>query len=349
MPKYSSKRRGFTLVELPAVSTRQREAFTLVELLVVIAIIGILVALLLPAVQAAREAARRAQCANNFKQAGLGCLNFESNKKVFPMGIEMWHKKTTWPCAWTEHRYNSNSTGLYYGFGWSTHILPYIEETAIYDSMDFEVKGPAYGDLAKNVPAGKQYIDTYICPSEQQGKIQISYTSAGNGEDLAIAVTHMASVSDSGRGIDGVSPRVPAPSNGTCDGSWPRPDANGILYQRSKTKTGKITDGTSQTLLVGEVISSTDQTRVNFPGHSGYFWVTWNLVDTHLGINPSTVHKGYLPGVPDEEGFASYHPGGCHFVFADGHVQFITDDIGPLVLAAMSTRATGETLRETTP
>jgi prepilin-type N-terminal cleavage/methylation domain-containing protein/prepilin-type processing-associated H-X9-DG protein len=322
----------------------KRCAFTLVELLVVIAIIGILVALLLPAVQAAREAARRSQCANNFKQAGLGCLNFESTKKVFPIGIEMWGQPGS--CAYTADPRNSPR---YYGFGWGTHILPYIEEATLYDSIDFTVKGPAYPDAAKNLPTGKNYIGTYICPSEQLGRIQISYTSGGNGDDLALAVTHMCAVADSGRGIDGVSARVPSPSNYTCDGSWPRPDGNGIMYQRSKTKTGKVTDGLSQTLLVGEVISSIDQTRVNFPGHAGYFWPTWNVIDTHLGINAGIVHKGYAPGLPDEEGFASYHPAGCHFVFGDGHVQFISDDIGPAVLAAMSTRATGETLRDTGP
>src|SRR6185436_3076641 len=113
-----------------------RDGFTLVELLVVIAIIGILVALLLPAVQAAREAARRSQCANNFKQVGLASLNYESTKKIFPMGIEMW--RTIHPCAWISDP--RNDSGTYYGFGWGTFILPYIEQTALYDSFDFTVK-----------------------------------------------------------------------------------------------------------------------------------------------------------------------------------------------------------------
>jgi prepilin-type N-terminal cleavage/methylation domain-containing protein/prepilin-type processing-associated H-X9-DG protein len=323
-----------------------RCGFTLVELLVVIAIIGILVALLLPAVQAAREAARRTQCANNFKQVGLGCLNHESAKKVFPMGIEMW--LDSGGCSYFPDPRNQ-SNGKYYGFGWATHILPYIEETTIYDSMNLMATGQAYPEPARNRPAGKKYIDTYICPAEQQGKVQISYTSGGNGDDLALAVIHMCAVSDSGKAADGVSARVPAPSNYSCDGGFPRKDGNGILYQRSKTKPGKVTDGLSQTLMIGEVISSIDQTRVNFPGHAGYFWPTWNVIDTHLGINAGVVHKGYLPGVPDEEGFASYHPGGCHFVFGDGHVQFISDDIGPVVLAAISTRASGEVLRDSGP
>src|SRR6187399_1764206 len=113
--------------------TSSDRGFTLVELLVVIAIIGILVALLLPAVQAAREAARRSQCANNFKQAALGCLNYESAKKTFPTGIDMWVDTSS--CSYNPDPHN-NSKGRYYGFGWSTHILPYIEDSTIFASMD---------------------------------------------------------------------------------------------------------------------------------------------------------------------------------------------------------------------
>jgi prepilin-type processing-associated H-X9-DG protein len=105
----------------------------------------------------------------------------------------------------------------------------------------------------------------------------------------------------------------------------------------------------SHTLIVGEVISSIAKPpKINFEGHSGYFWSTWDIIDTHLGINPAIVLNGYAPGVPDEEAFASYHAGGCHFVFADGHVTFISEEIGPVLLAGLSTRNSAENLTENT-
>ena len=106
-----------TLVEMPAVSKRERAAFTLVELLVVIAIIGVLVALLLPAVQSAREAARRTQCNNNLHQIGLALHNYESSYMVFPAG-------------------GLYSRGGGYGHSWWIRILPFAEETAVYDKFD---------------------------------------------------------------------------------------------------------------------------------------------------------------------------------------------------------------------
>ena len=359
----------FSRISSSRLSVRSR-AFTLVELLVVIAIIGVLVALLLPAVQAAREAARRNQCSNNFKQVGLACHNSLSAKRVFPVGIRMWGPGTPGggssnSCAWAEDPFNKTggSAGRNLGFGWSTFILPYLEEQVTYEKFNFKLKGGLYDNQVANRPAGQTLIDAYICPSEIQGRNQIHYSNdidspVGSGLKTLLAVTHMAAVSDSGKAVDGISDRLPTSplenytqSDYTCGGGWPRPDANGILYQRSKTSTRHITDGTSCTLLVGEVIAST---KTVFPagsehrlGHHGYFWSTWNVIDTRLGINSGIVLAGYEPGFPDEEGFASYHAGGCHFVFGDGHVQFISENIAPVVLAALSTRGYSEQLSET--
>jgi prepilin-type N-terminal cleavage/methylation domain-containing protein/prepilin-type processing-associated H-X9-DG protein len=175
-----TKRLAFTLVELPAVSTRKRTAFTLVELLVVIAIIGILTALLLPAIQAAREAARRSQCVNNMKQLGLGALNYESTRKELP------------PPGQCDSTGSSSTT--YTIHATTTMILPFIEETPIYDMFDHETnpivaygatpsgtafktgtncllharsKGRNYDDPAhpSGQTAAKSTINTFICPS----------------------------------------------------------------------------------------------------------------------------------------------------------------------------------------
>ena len=133
-------------------STRFRSGFTLVELLVVIAIIGILVALLLPAVQAAREAARRMQCQNNLKQIGLAIHNFHDAKKILPPA-----QRQSWDLA-------QNKTVA--GHSWATFILPYIEQQAIHDKYDFS-PNLNWDDLPNDAATGpiRNRIATYICPS----------------------------------------------------------------------------------------------------------------------------------------------------------------------------------------
>ena len=133
-------------------SLPRRSAFTLVELLVVIAIIGILVSLLLPAVQAAREAARRTQCFNNLKQMGLAILNHVSTKQEFPTGgSEPWHNQ-------------GNDDSLYAkGYGWMVQILPYAEETSLQEIS----KGYGAGDLQRDLQVRKTPVGMYFCPSRR--------------------------------------------------------------------------------------------------------------------------------------------------------------------------------------
>jgi prepilin-type N-terminal cleavage/methylation domain-containing protein len=295
-----------------------RSGFTLVELLVVIAIIGVLVALLLPAVQAAREAARRAQCMNNFKQAGLALQNFHASQKKFPVGMNMW---SGFGCA-------SPPQGPFtdtYGWGWGTFILPYMEQDAVYDRFDFKAAG-GYG-TSDNLRAGAQFIPSYLCPSDAQGPELMDCCSTIPGPDLA--GTNLAGVADS--------------EDWSCDGTWPRPDpsrqinkrgANGILYQRSQTSAKDILDGTSNTLILGEVIGVGPGTN------QGYFWVTWDLQHTGNGINlPLNMDPKPSPWSVSENGFASYHPGGCNFVLASGTVRFLNESMDHAVLQGLSTRA----------
>jgi prepilin-type N-terminal cleavage/methylation domain-containing protein/prepilin-type processing-associated H-X9-DG protein len=299
--------------------------FTLVELLVVIAIIGILIALLLPAVQAAREAARRSQCANNFKQAGLACHNYASAKKVFPLGIEMW--RGTAPCALINDGRNDGNN-RYYGFGWAAHVLPYVEEQGLFGQLDHRLKGQAYAN-PPNFAIGGNYINTYLCPSELQGKQLVSCCSGvmnGAIEEEDLAVTHIAGVADS---IDW-----------SCDGAWPGPNANGVLFQRSRVKPTHVKDGTSHTLMLGEVIADP---KVK---NNGFFWSTWDILHTKNGIN-TTLLNYVSPWHVETQSFASYHKGGCNFAFADGHVTFLTETISPATLAALTTRNGGETISGT--
>ena len=133
---------------------------------------------------------------------------------------------------------------------------------------------------------------------------------------------HMAGVADS--------------RDWTCDPgkAWGRTDADGVMYQVSLTPIAKITDGTSQTLIVGEVVGSTGITD-NF----GFYWVTWNVLHTANGINLASKIEPQRWNSVDEGSFASFHPGGCHFVFCDGHASFLSEDIDKVTLASLTTRA----------
>ena len=205
------------------ISNQKSTAFTLVELLVVITIIGILIALLLPAVQAAREAARRMQCANNFKQAGLALHNYHNLLESFPPGSLTWYVSYSCPhpngaqpaerCMW-------NKLSPYYqaGWGWGAMILPYIEQANACDMIDFSVHyGPTFFPGDTDPPANKfssaQKIAIYLCPSDPQGDELVSCCSgqvaALPQED--VARTNMAGVADA--------------DDFTCDGCFPAPYA----------------------------------------------------------------------------------------------------------------------------
>lgn len=285
----------------------ERKAFTLVELLVVIAIIGILVALLLPAVQAAREAARRIHCANNFKQAGLALQNFHAARRTFPVGM---------------HDVSGNF------FSWSAFILPYLEETVVADQIRFN---EGYFST-HNAPLSATLISAYVCPTDLQGGEFSNYSSrfrpppADPLDDCRN--TNICGVSDSQEWLT---------SHWTTPKIFPAND--GILGANKPCSIAQIRDGTSNTLIVGEVTGAG-------PGsHSSHIWIAYNILDTRDGINSSlTTGPGGAapPAYWAFTGFSSFHPGGCHFAFADGHIQFLTDEIASDLLVALTTRAKGE-------
>jgi prepilin-type N-terminal cleavage/methylation domain-containing protein/prepilin-type processing-associated H-X9-DG protein len=304
-------------------------AFTLVELLVVIAIIGILVALLLPAVQAAREAARRTQCINNFKQVGVATHSYHTAKKYFPTGIDM--ITHTYPCTLPAAHPRLKS-GVF-GWGWGTFILPYLEENTLHDSIKFyNVRDADIIRPISNFRAGGARVNAFICPSDTRGYELISavggaqYANGAPEEDFG--KTNMAGVADS--------------RDWTCDEnkSYPRVDADGVMFQTSKLPVAKITDGTSKTLMIGEVVGGLASS--NF----GFYWLTWNVLHTANGINLASKIEPQRANSVDEGSFASFHPGGCHFLFCDGHATFVSEDISQDVLTALTTRAGGETVSE---
>jgi prepilin-type N-terminal cleavage/methylation domain-containing protein/prepilin-type processing-associated H-X9-DG protein len=295
----------------------RRAAFTLVELLVVIAIIGILVALLLPAVQAAREAARRTSCGNNFRQVGLAMHNYADAKKTFPPGILLWPYGS---CA------GPSGAAGYSGWGWGTFVLPYMEETLVYEQINFKLPSPTTGP---NFRATANIIQSYLCPSDPQGAELTFMTNGGtNGThpDEDCGRTNMAGVADS--------------SDWTCDGATATATGDGTLFNKSHVRFKDIVDGTSKTLLVGEVIGIGPQT------YQGFSWVTWDVLHTDNGINTAVYQRPANVWIVEEMSFSSFHPGGCYFAFADGSVHFITESVSQSVLEALTTRALGETNTE---
>jgi prepilin-type N-terminal cleavage/methylation domain-containing protein/prepilin-type processing-associated H-X9-DG protein len=277
---------------------RRRPGFTLVELLVVIAIIGILMALLLPAVQAAREAARRAQCTNNEKQIALAMHNYHDTYKTFPIGHQWVGPSGTSPDGSR-------------GWTWSAGLLPFIEQSSLQGQIDFSlpVMDPA------NVNIVLTEVPNSRCPSEASGPI----THTQNG--------------GSGSGLEPPT----ATYVGNC-GSFrlsfqaayqqPRGRRNGIFGRDWLVKFRDVKDGTSNTILVGETILwsfSWDPTwiyRINGSGTRAAN--TLGAVRTgRRKINPAPVTSNTVR----REAFSSYHPGGANFALVDGSVHYISETI----------------------
>ncbi|MBN1911469.1 MAG: DUF1559 domain-containing protein [Pirellulales bacterium] len=271
---------------------------TLIELLVVIAIVGILIALLLPAVQAARESARRVRCLNNLKQISLGLACYHGNHRSFPPGCTDRYPKPTVPKARL--------------IAWSTLLLPYIEQSALFDQIDLSV--PYYDPV--NGAANRHVIATYLCPSTSRvldGRV--GHTTGdcnGNGQD---------DPGDNWGCID---------YGGMFGHKVPDEMAtnNGVMIHERGIPGDEVTDGLSQTIIVAE--------------DSGRGWKTFgewangeNIFDQHTSINT----------VQDNE-IWSDHPEGAHAAFCDGSVRFLANQTCEDVLRAICTRDRGDIVDE---
>ena len=317
--------------------------FTLVELLVVIAIIGVLVALLLPAVQAAREAARRSQCTNNLKQIGLGILNYESAKGTLPAGSEV---KVPDYCDQGECR----------GIPMFIVIMDHMEAGVIPDRLDQLIAAVADDSWAWALIAGDETGDTripaYICPSTAEWSDVLprkDYVGVVGGRGDLLARHPLAP-------LDIRQPRVVSPQGNVF--------TNGPFNMGVQISLHQVTDGSSSTLAVGESVSPTryaygDEYYDTDEGgpRSWWFGGTCNedfannysqhslgrfLLSTFKAINTHVVDPQTAPGETNNACFSSDHPGGAQFVFLDGHASFIQEEIDYDVYQYLSSRAGGE-------
>jgi prepilin-type N-terminal cleavage/methylation domain-containing protein/prepilin-type processing-associated H-X9-DG protein len=299
-----------------------RAAFTLVELLVVIAIIGILVALLLPAIQSAREAARRTECQNHLKQIGLAIQTYHDTQKAFPMG-----------------RDRTDQLGV----SWAFRLLPQIEESAIYASRD---KTKRVDDEA-NALAMRTPIQIYACPSRRPAAANRNFDNNDTpppSTDLGVA-TLGDYAGNAGYEYTTGMEKVVADTFTT---DLVDTTKAGPIYSGSKINGRRVEDGLSNTLAVGERhIPPVDTTK---PEDMQEYWQG----DTAFlpGDTPMTVLRGCAAGLatgpddPSREKFGGPHPGVVMFVYLDGHVAPVSDSIELETLKALSTIAGGEPVKE---
>lgn len=331
----------------------RRQGFTLVELLVVIAIIGVLIALLLPAVQAARESARRMQCTNNLKQMGLAHLNYESARGHFPDGMTLEDVNgrklvfggSSGPCPGEGCR------------GWTHihHTLAYYEQGVIEQRFDFNFEGGWLYFFRSLTDAQEDEIrfariSALLCPSltkwnEDDGfGYRRDYFGCFGGKGHSLATGSRFSPGP-------VDTRV-TPLNGVNG----RVADDGVLYANSSTKFAEIEDGSSNTFLAGE---SYHGTRYSAPGYNTCtggqpLWFQGGSGKANpAGLSYARALRGTFSPIntelecierfhENEISFGSQHPGGCNMVYADGHVVFVQEDIDFDTYQAISTRAGGD-------
>ena len=319
---------------------RRRPGFTMIELVVVVAIIAVLISLLLPAVQSAREAARRVQCTNNLLQLGIALQSYESVHKVLPPGVV----DRTGPVV---------ETPTSYQFSWITQILPFLEQKNVGNHLDF--RAGVYH--VNNLTVRTVSMNTLLCPSQNFSRNSFQNFAAGavgsqSGNLTGAAITNYAACHhDAEAPIDVKN--------------------NGVFFLNSHVRSEEIEDGLSHTIFLGEKNPPGDElgwasgTRATLrnagtpinrtsldPNDLNAFLAGFAQGPAKDDLDAPTDPGGPPPALPRQPppalepipvgGFGSPHPGGSNFLFGDGSVHFVRLNINEQVYRRLGNRADGE-------
>ena len=348
----------------------KRQAFTLVELLVVIAIIGILIGMLLPAVQQVREAARRIQCGNNLRQNVLALLNYESAHMEFPPGKNddgTANKRTPRPIVSRPGRPDDGRQ-----YAWGIFILPFIEQNSLFNQFKTATENWDRDALdirdADGMPLVSHVIPGFICPSDASpdGEFNRSWTHTGIDADgflhsktnyVVVAGALDSSVTDTG-----VVLQLNQAGYRNAGTQW------GMFGNNSRTTFGEISDGSSNVIAMGERSSITD-VLAGYTGSDPFitYGAIWGgrpeatrdfVAETRAGnnasrtaayiglikdLNPGNADLFGVNGTRPTEGFTvSFHPGGANVGLADGSIHYLTSDTSFDTLIALTVMADGQ-------
>ena len=308
--------------------------FTLVELLVVIAIIATLIGLLLPAVQGARESARRTGCQNNLRQIGLALLTYHDASKKFPSGF-------------LRNEDYSVSTFSGPGWGWGAIVLPYVEEGGLHD--DLLVGRQDLSDDPQVVLLAQTRVSVYRCASCPASSA-LNEALPGNASAPAFALSNYKGVfGDRNTQYNYSDDNCPFYAGSCIDGG------NGMFSPGSSVKIRQVTDGTSKTALVGEVpygINGGTNSAGQLISYRGAVWAgviarsAQSNVATHQTLRgvtgTGTENPAYRHNGTNSNAFGSHHVDGAGFVMVDGSVQFLSNSLDGIVLNRLSNRNDGE-------
>jgi prepilin-type N-terminal cleavage/methylation domain-containing protein/prepilin-type processing-associated H-X9-DG protein len=304
----------------------RRHAFTLVELLVVIAIIAALVALLLPAVNASREAGRRTSCGNNLRQIGLALHCFHEANEHFPIGTAV----QGYPDGTTPPESASNSGP--YRPGAFAMILPYLDQDPLYQRLQMDL---AINDDV-NAAVGKTLVATYLCPSADHvyGLEKAPHSLPLSDPSLQFAVIDY-------NGMNGTDQLY---AGGAVM------EDHGSFSELQHLRLADFTDGTAQTIDVVETVKFGRGVWIHGRPHYNQAAVAINSMEAYPspttifpdGSNPSVADRGPGKGIAGTWGISSSHTGGANVLFVDGSVHFLADSLAAETLAALITRNGGE-------
>ncbi len=330
-------------------SNRSRPGFTLVELLVVIAIIGVLIALLLPAVQMAREAARRISCGNNLKQFGIGLHLYHDTHQVFaPAGVKF--RNENWGANW--------GNDIRPHIGWQVRVMPFMEQNTLFEKINMNQDNAFFTPVlsgGQTVEARTINVPYALCPSDTvdpifSGWAQGSYCGSMGSQRVP---------SNDGSCNQYLAPDVNYLQGGHSDhgNSWLTTDVNGMFSRLGlETKMASVTDGTSNTIMVGEILMECTDHREGWWSFNGgnnahaSTSVPINNMLTCARTQQEATEWGYaLPQCFVKSnwnyswGFRSRHPAGAQFVFVDGSVHFISKTVNYNTYQYLGSRNDGRT------